>query len=107
MRWMPTLPQLELLHEHAVAHMPLPATAKALGVSPRTLAAWWRWLDKWARGRPARPSAAGTRLPGHIGGRLMRYRSSHHGPHTARRGAGFGDQQAGAYQAFALPKVEG
>jgi hypothetical protein len=74
---MPSPSDQELIAEHIAARAPIKMTAKALGIKPKELVAWWRWVDKWApsRGRPACPSAGGNRLPGHIGGRLMRYHS--------------------------------
>jgi|GEM_PF-5712676 len=72
--WQPTPRQMELIIEHAVAHMPASTTARMLGIEPGALATWAAWLDRTGRGRPGPAAGAGNRIPGAIGG-SVRYRA--------------------------------
>lgn len=70
--------QMELIIEHAVAHMPASTTARMLGIEPGP---WQRGLPgskkaaaRTGRGRPGPAAGAGNRIPGAIGG-SVRYRA--------------------------------
>lgn len=47
--------QMELIIEHAVAHMPASTTARMLGIEPEALATWAAWLEKGRRPHRPRP----------------------------------------------------
>ena len=56
--WQPTPRQMELIIEHAVAHMPASTTARMLGIEPEALATWAAWLEKGRAARDAPPAPA-------------------------------------------------